>query len=275
MKKSDMDANCRVNREIRRVLRFLSRVDQVTIRPAATRSMMLLEGGERGTISASQDALALLARRKIVQGSGTHLSLTRDGTALVARMNATREPFLEQHAELGRITVLVDGESHDVEANLSESPLAKLARLRQRDGTRFLEENEVRAGERLRQDFTKGRIMPRLGINWSLPVASGTHGSSENGIADLTDDALAARQRVNRALDAVGPELAGVLVDVCCFLKGLERIEKEHSWPVRSAKIVLKTALAALSRHYEPKTTARRRRILHWGADGFRPRIQR
>jgi Domain of unknown function (DUF6456) len=69
-------------------------------------------------------------------------------------------------------------------------------------------------------------------------------------VAELTDTALASRQRVDKAIDAVGPELACVLIDVCCFLKGLEQVEMERGWPVRSAKIVLMTVLGVLHRHY-------------------------
>src|SRR5690606_5455633 len=115
-------------------------------------------------------------------------------------------------------------------------------------GAAFLTRAEFDAGERLRADYTRGRIMPRLGANWTSNVASGRRGA-ENGIAELTDSALAARMRVEQAIAAVGPELSGVLIDICCFLKGLELVERERGWPVRSAKIVLKTALGVLSRH--------------------------
>lgn len=146
-------------------------------------------------------------------------------------------------------------------------------RHRTREGGSFLTLAEFSAGERLRADFTRGQMMPRLGANWVASVASGRR---DGGIADLTDAALAARMRVEKAIVAVGPELAGVLVDVCCFLKAMETVEIERGWPVRSAKVVLKTALGALARHYDPRAGERRagaRPVLHWGAQDYRPRI--
>ncbi|MCV0396154.1 MAG: DUF6456 domain-containing protein [Rhizobiaceae bacterium] len=155
----------------------------------------------------------------------------------------------------------------------SESPLAQLAARKGRDGRAFLEQCEVEAGERLRADYTRGQIMPRLGANWISAVATGRRSGMAGGMGELTDAALAARQRVDAALAGVGPELGGVLIDVCCFHKGMETVEFERGWPVRSAKVVLKTALAALARHYWPdrRAAGRTGRVLHWGADGYRP----
>lgn len=165
----------------------------------------------------------------------------------------------------------VDGTPLQVMVRNGESPLATLARLKDRSGRPFLGEDQFRAGERLRVDYTRGRIMPRLGVNWDSGPSGGGGGG---GLADLTDAALAARQRVDAALRAVGPELSGLLVDVCCFLKGLEQVERERGWPVRSGKVMVKTALAALARHYGASGRAAKAvPVLHWGTEDYRPKI--
>ena len=166
-----------------------------------------------------------------------------------------------------------DGARVEVRVNVAESPLAALARRKDRTGRPFLDAREFEAGERLRRDYERAQIMPSIGARWDSAISSGRRAGAA---ADLSDGALAARQRVETALDAVGPELTGVLVDICCFLKGFEAVESERGWPVRSAKIVLKTALGVLARHYDPGLgrDRARRTALKWGAADHRPPLR-
>ena len=90
----------------------------------------------------------------------------------------------------------------------------------------------------------------------------------------MSDTALAARENYTRALATIGPELAGILVEVCCFLNGLEQAEKTLDFPRRSGKLVLQLALTALARHYGYLSTPTAyARMNHWGEEGFRPEI--
>lgn len=129
----------------------------------------------------------------------------------------------------------------------------------------------MQAGERLRADFTRAHLMPRTTSNWASPISSGRRGGGGDRAAAATETMIAARQRVHQALDAAGPEFAGLLIDICCFLKRLEDIERERAWPARSAKVVLQLALDRLARHYGYGTEARGRAqapIRTWLADG-------
>ncbi|MDH6230084.1 hypothetical protein M2281_000656 [Mesorhizobium soli] len=256
----------------RRIMRFVSG-GRTEVRDAACAGKLLLDGEDRGTISVSAEVFRQLVERGSIVRHGDEV--TRRNDARPAKTVSQERASQSVQRDLDVVTVERDGAAIRAIVNLSESPLGQLMRRKTRDGAPFLTEAEFRAGERLRADYTRGQIMPRLGANWEASVASGRRASG-NGIAELTDAALAARLRVERAIAAVGPELSGVLIDICCFLKGLELVEAERGWPVRSAKIVLKTALGALSRHYEPARSANVRRparMLHWGSEDYRPRM--
>ena len=127
--------------------------------------------------------------------------------------------------------------------NPAESPLAWLARRQGKDGRTMVDAAQFQAGERLRADFTRANLTPRVTSRWSEVSGAGTPEA-------FTDMVLAAKLRVARALTTVGPELSGVLLDVCCFLKGLETVERERGWPARTAKVVLCLALDRLAAHY-------------------------
>ena len=166
-------------------------------------------------------------------------------------------PFRARHLALAQRTVQSESGRASVTVDDGESPLAWLARRRGRDGRALIAPHQLQAGERLRADFTVAHLMPRVTANWSSPIASGRRGGES--AAHATDTMVAARQRVHAALDAVGPEFAGLLLDICCFLKGLEGIEREREWPARAGKVVLLLALDRLARHYGYAAEARGR----------------
>lgn len=202
---------------------------------------------------------------------GDRLVLDETGLARLRRMQFPDTAFLSQHAPLSERTVRSGSDRHRVTANDGESPLSRLARPRRGAGTPYLTPAQFAAGERLRADFERGRLQPRVSASWDRPL---TGGGRQTG-ADLSDFALDARRRVERALDCLEPELAGVALDVCCFLKGLEQVERERRWPPRSAKLMLRTALSVLGRHYglEARASGARRALLHWGDESYRPAL--
>lgn len=161
--------------------------------------------------------------------------------------------------------------------NLDESPIAWLRRRRRKDGEALISEEQFLAGERLRADFTFAQLGPRVTANWdfALGAASAGRGGAAGAGVEMADNVVAAGERVARALRAVGPELAGTLVDVCCFLKGLEDLERDTGWPQRSAKVVLDLALTRLARHYgllrESDAAQYGSRTRHWGAADYQP----
>jgi Domain of unknown function (DUF6456) len=114
--------------------------------------------------------------------------------------------------------------------------------------------------------------------NWSAAASpERTRRGAPSSAASLRDEVIAAKERVMRALMAVGPEISGVLVDICCELKGIEQAEKEDGWPARAGKVVLQMALTRLARHYsligDGMQAPARRGLRHWGSADYRPSL--
>jgi hypothetical protein len=177
------------------------------------------------------------------------------------------DPLRARHLALGRRQIRGPDGVASVTVDEAESPLAWLARRKGRDGRALIEPVQLLAGERLRAEFTRAGLMPRITANWSASVADGRRGASS---PSFTETVIVARQHVRHSLDAVGPEFSGLLVDVCCFLKGLAEIERERDWPQRSAKVVLQLGLDRLARHYGLRTEAHGRgkaKLRTWLAD--------
>ncbi len=232
--------------------------------------------GEGGTPVMAADAPPELFARLVAEGllrtTSEGLMPTAETTAWLRRdlCDLPDEAHASQHRTVEVATMPTPEGRVSVRRNLQESPLFPLLRLKEKDGRVFLPEEAVAAGERLAADFEFAGLQPRITARWQPRLSSRIKGAPPK-TADLADNRLAARNRVTRAIQAMGPELAGVALDVCCFGKGLETVERERQWPARSAKLMLRAALLALSRHYTPPPPRPRPR--HWGDEGFRPEI--
>lgn len=216
-----------------------------------------------------------LAKQGLITFSETDMSLTSQGRlTLRAALQQKTDTGLARVGNVETRTVMLHGQPQTVLVNADESPLDRLHKRRRNDGTRYISDQEFQAGERIRFDFHKANLQPSISSNWSM--TAGQAGKGGKSVSEeISDIAIDARTRFQTALDQLGPDLAGVVVDVCCFLKGLEAVKRERQWPPRSAKLMLKTALASLARHYGLTIGARKNRadILNWGSDNYRPAL--
>lgn len=257
-----------------KLLRFLSAGAAERLPAEAGRVRLKRADGSERAVPAILLRVAL--SRGLTTGTAGRLALSDAGRSWLRRaLAAGEDAFAVQHGKRETAVVDVDGVRTSVVLNTAESPLGTLVRIKDKGGRPFLSERAFLAGERLRADFTRGLLQPRISANWDVTVSmKHRRQGGSAGIADLTDAALSARRRVDEALDAVGPELSGVLVDVCCFLKGIETVERERQWPVRSGKLMLKTALLSLARHYDSLHGATPRSTHRWGDEGYRPEME-
>lgn len=151
--------------------------------------------------------------------------------------------------------------------NLAESPLARLAA----GAEAFLDAHHVQAGERVRRLFERAQLQPHVTMTYS---ASRIAGGQMHAASDISDLAADARREMNRLCRLLPPDCAGVVIDVCGFLKGLQEVERERGWPRRSAKLVLRIGLEQLAQHYGlgpfalGKVSAR---LQGWMGEGARP----
>ncbi|RMF33193.1 MAG: helix-turn-helix domain-containing protein [Alphaproteobacteria bacterium] len=262
----------RVGKEARRILRRLSEPRSfLAVAPEAALAVVFREtvpGRPRQIATVERDIAKEFALRDWIacrrNGKVACYELTAAGRAALERMleedlqrrrtgpgfSEARTPFQAQHQADGMRLVREPGKKpRRMRVNMAESPLAWLASRTGPDGTPFLKRRELEAGERLREDFERAELGPNVTQNWQRFLTAGTTGGA--GTAEPGDNALRARERVSRALKALGPGLSDIAFRCCCFLEGLETAEKRLGWSKRSGKVVLKIALERLADHYE------------------------
>lgn len=236
----------------------------------------------RPVVEVSRSLVEAFAAKDWLVWNGDRWRLSEAGASWLRRHQAGADPYREQH-QLRRAAAVEAGGGvrRPVVINDAESPLGWLRRRKDRNGMPLISAEHYQAGERLREDFARGRLEARMTADWGQPAPSRrSRRGAAPGPAALTDSALAARQRLGHAMKAVGPELAGLLVDICCHLHGLEEAESARGWPRRSGKVVLQIALSRLARHYglvpqQSERENRRPALRHWGGADYRPSLDR
>jgi Domain of unknown function (DUF6456) len=130
-----------------------------------------------------------------------------------------------------------------VSVNAVESPLGWL--LARGHVTR----RQYDAGERLRSDWERAQLAPRVTMSWdAAPVARGRGGPASE--PDLSAVQLDARRRFDAAIAGAGPGLADILWRVVCAGEGMRDAETALGWPARAGKVVLSFALDRVADYY-------------------------
>ena len=266
-----------LNREARRILRRLGETGAVlAVAPEMDKAVVVrdLPGGKTArTAVVDREIAQAMALKDWIScrksGRIARYSITSVGRAALKRLLAEApkgqagfaeaparfgDRFGDQHREWGEKSMMEPGASapRTLRYNVAESPLAGLARRKDKTGKPFLSDELVTAGERLREDFELAQMGPRVAQNWENFLTAGDRGSFGAGAGPASGPSDA-RARVSAALADLGPGLGDVVLRCCCFLEGLEAAEKRMGWSARSGKIVLRIALERLRRHYEER----------------------
>ncbi len=258
-----------LNREGRRILRRMCETGAVlAIAPEMEKAVVVrdLPSGEttRTAVVDRQIAQAMALKDWIScvkPGRIARYGITTAGRAALKRLLAEAEKmgagfaeaqaqFGDQHRVWGEKTVSDGSTRRAVRYNVAESPLAALARRKDKNGERFLSDGLVAAGERLREDFELAQMGPRVAQNWERFLTGGARGGFAND-SGIGDGPSGARERVSVALKDLGPGLGDVVLRCCCYLEGMETAERRMGWSARSGKIVLRIALQRLKAHYD------------------------
>jgi hypothetical protein len=207
-----------VEREARRILRRLSEPGAcLAVAKDMEKAVVVREAGGQTVRTGVVDrpvAEAMALNDWIAcetPGRISRYQITQAGRAALKRLLAddARDAFGDQHRDIEeRDEMGADGRrtGRRVRYNMAESPLALLARRRDKDGQAFLTDRMVLAGERLREDFELAQMGPRVAQNWDRFLTAGDRGAFA-GDGGMAEGPKAARDRVLAALTDLGPGL--------------------------------------------------------------------
>lgn len=133
--------------------------------------------------------------------------------------------------------------ARSVTVNLSESPLGWL------HARGHLSDRQFDAGEKLRSDWERAHLAPRVTMRWDPTPIGGAKCRAPAPFTE-TEGQIAAKQRFADALDHLGSDLSDIAWRIICGGEGTPLAEKNLGWPARSGKLVLKIALDRLADFY-------------------------
>lgn len=174
--------------------------------------------------------------------------LSAAGIARVARDAAKpEEAFQAQHRPIiNRAVMDSDGAQRLVRGHDADA-LRKLSHLRDGRGRPWFSAAELAAAAQLRSDWERGQIGLVRGSDLEAPPR-GSSARHPGNVAERFEGARCdARRRVAQALESLSPPMRRIVEAVCLADEGLEAVERMLAWPTRSAKLVLKLALAQLA----------------------------
>lgn len=261
-------------RQVTRLLKLLSKEPRqgVIIKLCHGNALLTLAGR---AYKFEEALIALATRKGHANIENGNLKITDAGHFHLKQKLNPNIDYATNHRELSPVDNTVHNKDAVTYKNHNESPLMRLFTRKTKNGRTYITTEEFQAGERLRKDFEKGQLQPKISANIQGSVGSGSSAFSSS-VSDINDFAIDARKRVGLAMEKLGPELSGATVDICCFLKGLEVVERERQWPPRSAKLMLKTALSLLANHYgiTGYENKRQHRFSSWTSNDYRPSIR-
>jgi hypothetical protein len=133
--------------------------------------------------------------------------------------------------------------SRSVTVNLAESPLGWLK------ARGLVSERQFEAGERLRADWERAQMERSTTMRWDAPPTGKVARGAPEGL-DPTQAQIAAKQRLEAAVAAVGAGLSDVLWRIVCAGEGMRDAERALGWPARAGRLVLGLALDRLADFY-------------------------
>jgi uncharacterized protein DUF6456 len=146
-----------------------------------------------------------------------------------------------ENGDIGSRTSRLSARS--VTVNMLESPLGWLF------VRGMVTKRQYEAGERLRADWERAQLSPRVTMAWdSAPIANGRGGSAPG--LDLNGAQIDARARFDGAIAKAGPGLSDILWRIVCAGEGMREAETALGWPARAGKLVLTLALDRIADYY-------------------------